>query len=179
MYRFALSQTVRPVSLIAHFGCRIDAESPEDCGGQVSGSRRVGGGVSADAVAGAVDRPAGHTATGHGDGITIGPVVATAVLVDLWCAAELRLRHHKGRVQQAADFEVFEQCGKGPVARRYQLAVAGEEVFVAVPVGFLSVGLAVENCDEIHSALDQPASEQQALPQTMAAVALTESRRFL
>src|SRR5581483_8295847 len=56
--RLALRQEKWPIGLIAHFQRRIDAEAPVDGGSQVAGRNRIGGGISTDPVAGAVDQAA-------------------------------------------------------------------------------------------------------------------------
>jgi hypothetical protein len=52
--RFPLRKPKRPVGLIAHFGRRVDAEAPEDGGGDVGGCDRILGGVAGGSVAGAM-----------------------------------------------------------------------------------------------------------------------------
>src|SRR5262245_53115580 len=172
MYWLAFSQSIGSVGLIPDFQFVINAEAPEDGGSQIAWCYRVGGGVCTNLVAGARDRSADRAAARQRDAVTVGPVVAAAALVDFRRAAKLAHRHHQRGLQQAAGVEVFEKCREGLIAQGNELAVAIEQVLVAVPVSFLAVSLAVEDRDEVDSAFNQPPSQQKALAEAVAAVAV-------
>ena len=75
--------------------------------------------------------------------------------------------------------EVFDQAREGLIGGRDQLAMAREEFLVTVPVGVLAIPLPVEDRDEVDAPLHQPPREQEALPQSMAAVTIAKAMRLL
>src|SRR5262245_12458050 len=87
---FALSNAKWPVSQISNLARRVNTETPEDRGRQVSRSHRVGIGVGAQLVARAINHPTLDAAAGQHDAIAVGPVIAASRFVDARRAAELR-----------------------------------------------------------------------------------------
>ncbi len=60
-----------------------------------------------------------------------------------------------------------------------ELAVPCKQFFVAVPIGVLAIGLAVEGRDKVYASLHQAAGQEQTLAEPIAAVAITQLRRLL
>src|SRR5258707_357002 len=75
-------------------------------GGEVARVVRIGGGMSGDAVGGAVDNAGARAAARHRDRVDPRPMVAAGAAVDARGAAELRGRQHQRLRQGAALIEV-------------------------------------------------------------------------
>src|SRR5262249_23710959 len=102
----------RSAGLVVDFGGGVDAETPEDGCRQVGGGDRVGGRKGAHAVTRAVGRASLDAAAGQQHGVAVRPVVPAAVLVDLRSAPEFTHGDDQGRIEEAALFQVFDQCGE-------------------------------------------------------------------
>src|SRR3954462_3744009 len=90
---------------------------------------RLGGG----GVGGAVDLALLETPAGQEDREDLGPVVAALVLVDFGGAAEFAADHDDGAVEEAALFEIDDQCGQCFIEGWHLPAEAAHNVGVVVP----------------------------------------------
>ena len=110
--RFTIGQADGAAELVVDFGGGIETEAPVDRGRQVAGCDGVGRRIRTEAVAGAVDVAASNASAGEEDGVAVGPMIATGIAVNLWCATELTHRDDERGVEQPARFEVFDQRGQ-------------------------------------------------------------------
>ena len=94
---------------------------------------RTVGGAALDAAAG---HPRGERAR-----IVVAAFAASALRAGL--AAELRRANHERAFEQAAGFQVGEQCGRASIKNRTPVAVIAHDILVAIPVGpdFLGRGV--------------------------------------
>ena len=162
--RFAVRQRKRSSVAVVNVGVRVEAERPEDRGGEIAGAVRVGGGVFAEAVAFAVDESAFHAGSGEGDRVALWPVVSAAGAdvvddrvwaADLWLATELAAPDDQRVGEQAALVEVFDESGEALVfGRQQRLLQAIEIIDVRVPA--VAGVRTAEDGDESHTRLDQP-----------------------
>ena len=168
------------------FEVGVDAEGPEEGGGDVVGGGGIAGGVGADPVAGADDRAGGHAAAGEKDGVTLRPVV-TAVGAELLRvhdpggAPELTHPDDQRLVEQAARGEVVDERGHGAIGVRKKAGPKLVEVVgvgVPAPRAFAADRLRVVDVDEPDSGLDQATGKEATLAVSVAAVLVAELRRL-
>jgi hypothetical protein len=87
--RFSLGQSEGTSGLIVKLRGGIEAKAPENCGGQIRRRDWIQCREGPDAIAGAVDRAAPHTAAGQEHAVAIGPVISAGAPVDTRRATEL------------------------------------------------------------------------------------------
>src|SRR4029078_12676440 len=93
-----------------------------------------------------------------------GPVIAARVFINLWCASELAERDDQRALQEPAAVQVRDESAPALVELLHDLAFAGlEEAAVMVPA-------AVVHGHERNSDFHQPAGEQHALAEGVAAI---------
>ena len=103
----------RLVDMVAQLGGRVDPHAVEHGGRDVVGRAGIVLGIGRRGIRGPVDEPALQAAAGHEQGVTLRPVVAAGVLVDLRSAAELARPDDQRLVEQAARLEVLDQGRQG------------------------------------------------------------------
>ena len=111
----AVGESIGPAGEVDHLPGGVEAESPEERGGEVGGGDGVGVGVGAQLVAGAEGDSATDAAAGQDHAVAVGPVVAPGAGVDLGRSAELAHGDDQGFVEQPAIGEIVDQGGKRPV----------------------------------------------------------------
>ena len=99
--------------------------------------------------------------------------------VDLRRAAELAHPDDQRRIEQAAGSQVFHQGGPGRVEDVAQALDGVEVLLVRVPADAVVVHTAQGDLDERHAALDQPAGQQAALAEQVAAIGIAHAVRLL
>ena len=100
-------------------------------------------------------------------------MVAAGVAVDPGRPPEFTHCDHQRFLKHAAAREIIDQGCERMVGRRDQVVLEpAENILVRVPVGSLSVILAIINGDESNAGLDQTPGQQNALPQLIPAIAV-------
>ena len=126
-------------------------------------------------LAGLADHLAALDAAAGQDGApAVGEVVAALLRVDLRRAAELAHPDDQRRVQQSAVFQVAHQGRPRGVEHPAQALYRIEIVGVRVPAEAAAVEAAQRHLDERHAALHQPAGQQAALAEQVAAVGVAQ-----
>ena len=103
------------------------------------------------------------------------PVVAACTCIDLGRSPELAHRDDQGLFKKSAPAQITDQCRKCLVSGRNQIILeASEDVGVSIPVGFLPVVLTVVHSDKSHTGLDKTTSQESALAQFVASIAIAQ-----
>ena len=175
MNRLAIGKFIGTAREVANLVCWIEAEPPEKRGGEISRSDGIAVGVGTKFVARAEGDSSLDAAAGQDDAVTIGPVVAPGGGVDLGCPAELAHGDDQGFLEESATAQVVNQGRECLVGRWNQVVLEpAEHVLMGVPVGVLSVVLAVVNRDKPYAGFDQAASQENALPEFVTSIAVTQ-----
>ncbi len=175
LYWLTLGELVWAACEVVDLMRRVKAKPP------VKGSRHVGRGdrfiirIGAELVAGAKDSASADSAAGQDHAITMRPVVAACTRIDLGRSPELAHCDHQGLFKKSALTQITDQRCICLVSRRNQIVLeASEDVGVGIPVGFLPIVLAVVYRDKSHTGLDKATSQESALAEFVASIAIAQ-----
>ena len=98
----------RPVVRSIDFRVGIDPEQMVNRRCQIVGADRIFGRIGSGLVRFAVNKTALHSAAREQHGVTIRPMIAARLFVNLRCAAELAHPYHQRRLQQPALVEFLQ-----------------------------------------------------------------------
>src|SRR6266542_963084 len=130
----AVGNRDRSAGVIADRHRGVDAEALVDRRADVGGADWPVLDVSGVSVRGTVHGAALETAAGHEDGVTVGPMIAPPIGVDLRRAAHLAQHDHQRLVEQPAAVEVLQERRASQVeVRQVVVAVDREVAMVRVP----------------------------------------------
>ena len=120
-HRFAIRQGIRPSHGVAHQRVRVQAQGPEQSGGQIAGCLRFAARVFADRVIFAMNDSARDARSGEDQAVACGPVVSPTGAdvvdggvrsTDVWFAAKFARPDNQRLGEQAAFVQILDQCGK-------------------------------------------------------------------